>query len=90
MVAEPVYEVPRLDIIRIRQPSAPNNEFIIPLSHCKYLKIILPFLKLQNEMILILRSVLRVSTKTSKITCSNLPLLNGKYTVSAHEGENAR
>ena len=31
--AEPVYEVPRLDIIRIRQPSAPNNEFIIPLSH---------------------------------------------------------
>ena len=35
--AEPVYEVPRLDIIRIRQPSAPNNEFIIPLSHCKYL-----------------------------------------------------
>ena len=29
--------VPRLDIIRIRQPRAPNNKFIIPLSHCKYL-----------------------------------------------------
>ena len=82
--AKPVYEVPRLDIICIRQPSPPNNEFIIPLSHCKYLKIILPFFELQNETILILPSVLKVGTKTSETTCSNPPVLR-----KIHERVNA-
>ena len=42
-------------------------------------------------MILILQSVLKVSTKTSKTTCSNPPLLRENYmSVSAREGENAR
>ena len=42
-------------------------------------------------MILILQSVPKVSTKTRKTTCSNPPLLRGKYmSVSAREGENAR
>ena len=39
--AEPCMRFSRLDIIRIRQPNAPNNKFIIPLSHHKYLLIIL-------------------------------------------------
>ena len=34
---EPCTRFPRLDIIRIRQPNAPYNEFIIPLCHNKYL-----------------------------------------------------
>ena len=42
-------------------------------------------------MTLILQSVLKVSTKTSKTTCSNPPLLRGKYMSGlAREGENAR
>ena len=41
----------RLDIILIRQPNTPNNKFIIPLSHYKYLLIILRALKLHNNMI---------------------------------------
>ena len=49
--AKPCMMFPRLDRIRIRQTNAPSNKFIIPVSHYKYLLIILQALKLQNNMI---------------------------------------